>query len=321
MRISVAICTYDRCRLLRRTLSSLAGVRVPDGVDWEVVVVDNRCTDATPDVVGDFAGELPVRRVEEHRPGLSHARNRAVEATRGDYVIWADDDVRVGREWVAAYARAFDRWPAAAFFGGPIHPLFVGDPPAWLLEGWEEVRGAYPVRDLSDEPFEITDRSELPYGANFAVARDVQARHVFDPRLGRSGTDLVGGEETEFLASLLARGRTGRWVPRAELEHVITPKQQTLSYVRSYYRDFGRLSELRRIRNGRDEDPLPELWGRPRWAWRSVLVEELRFWAARALREPREWLPPLKEASKAKGVLKGPPEDAEDRRAPGKRRW
>lgn len=319
MNVTVAICTYDRCRLLERTLASFEGLRIPDGVSWEIVVVDNRCTDATPQVVESAARELPVRRVEEPRPGLSHARNRAVAAAAGEHVIWTDDDVRVSPEWLAAYVRAFRRWPDAAFFGGAIRPLFVGDRPDWLVEGWAAVHGAYPVLDHGEEPFRITRRERLPYGANFAVPAEILAERAFDPRLGRSGTDLVGGEETEYLARLLEEGRAGRWVPRAEVEHLITREQQTLGYLRQYYRDLGRLAELRRLRGG-DLD-VPVLFGRPRWAWRTAVAAELRYRLGRLTGEPEGWLAELREASRAQGVLLGPPESADVRRREGGGAW
>lgn len=319
MTVTVAICTYDRCELLERTLASFRSLRVPEDVSWEIVVVDNRCTDETPAVVESAAEELPVRRVEEPRPGLSHARNRAVAAAEGEHVVWTDDDVRVSPGWLAAYVRAFRRWPDAAFYGGPIRPLFAGDRPGWLVEGWSAVAGAYPVLDHGRKPFRITRRDRLPYGANFAAPAEVLAERAFDPRLGRSGTDLVGGEETEYLARLLAEGRTGRWVPGAELKHVITRKQQSLGYLRQYYRDLGRLGELRRLR-GADPD-VPVLAGRPRWAWRTAVAAELRYWLGRLAGEPGTWLAELREASRAQGVLLGPPESADERRRDAGSAW
>ena len=318
--VTVAICTYNRCELLERTLASLAELRIPDDLSWEVVVVDNRCTDATPAVVERAAEGLPVRRVEEPRAGLSHARNRAVEAAAGEHVIWTDDDVRVSPDWLAAYTRAFRRWPDAAFYGGPLRPLFLGERPDWLVEGWGAVRGAYPVVDHGEEPFRITGREHLPYGANFAVPAEVLAERAFDPRLGRSGTDLVGGEETEYLARLLEEGRTGRWVPGAEVEHVITRKQQSLDYVRRYYRDLGRLAEIRRLRDG--DAGVPELGGRPRWAWRTAVAAEVRYRLRRMLAgDPGDWLVDLREASRAQGVLLGPPGAADERRREGASGW
>ena len=66
MLITVAICTLNRAESLRRTLKSLAAMQVPDDLDWEVVVVNNGCTDHTDDVIEAFADRLPIRR--EIRP-------------------------------------------------------------------------------------------------------------------------------------------------------------------------------------------------------------------------------------------------------------
>jgi len=39
--------------------------------------------------------------------------------------VWTDDHVLVDPQWVAAYCRAFERWPDAAVFGGPIEASFA----------------------------------------------------------------------------------------------------------------------------------------------------------------------------------------------------
>src|SRR5689334_771393 len=134
MLITVAICTMNRAESLRRTLVSLAAVRVPEGVDWEVLVVNNNCTDHTEAVIQSFASKLPIRREFETQRGLSRARNRAVDTARGDYIVWTDDDVVIHNGWLAAYAEAFCRWPEAAVFGGPIVPKYAAPLPAWLAD-------------------------------------------------------------------------------------------------------------------------------------------------------------------------------------------
>ena len=123
MPTTVAICTLNRAELLRRTLDWPAVMRLPDDADWEVVVVsNNNCIDHTDAVIKAFADRLPIRREFEPERGLSHARNRAVDAAKGDYIVWTDDDVVVAPGWLAAYIEAFRRWPEAAVFGGPIIP-------------------------------------------------------------------------------------------------------------------------------------------------------------------------------------------------------
>lgn len=45
MDVTVIICTYNRTLLLQDTLRSLAQLRVPAGLTWEVLVVDNNSTE------------------------------------------------------------------------------------------------------------------------------------------------------------------------------------------------------------------------------------------------------------------------------------
>ncbi|MFW6192805.1 MAG: glycosyltransferase, partial [Gemmatimonadota bacterium] len=194
MSVTVAVCTLDRPRLLRGALESLARMDRPGSLDWEVLVVDNGGAPGTVAVVEALKPRLPIRRVREDRLGLSHARNRALGESRAAWVAWIDDDVRVDSGWLAAYADAFEAWPDAAFFGGPIRPAFEGEPPAWLEEAFDAlpaVRAAYGERDVAADSVEIRRREDLPYGGNFAVRNDVLPRRPFDPRLGRRGEDPV----------------------------------------------------------------------------------------------------------------------------------
>ena len=122
-RLSVAICTWNRCNSLRQTLEGFTGLAVPAATDWEILVVNNNCTDQTDQVIQAYEDRLPVRRAFEPRPGLSHARNRAIAQATGDYILWTDDAVTVSPNWLVSYVDAFRRWPDAALFGGPIQPL------------------------------------------------------------------------------------------------------------------------------------------------------------------------------------------------------
>src|SRR5438067_1333131 len=115
MKLSIAICTWNRATLLEQTLASIASATVPTAA-WEVIVVNNNCTDETEAVLERFLSLLPLKRVFEGAPGLSNARNAAIKAASGDYLIWTDDDVLVGTDWLVAYERAFTRWPDAAVF-------------------------------------------------------------------------------------------------------------------------------------------------------------------------------------------------------------
>lgn len=311
MDVTVAVCTHRRADQLERTLSSMRDLEFPRALDWRVLVVANACAAPTFEVLESFEDVLPLRWVREDRKGHSHARNRAVAEAEGDLLVWTDDDVRVDPGWLAAYTGAYRRWPDAAFLGGPIEPSFQGAPPAWLLEAFdafETVRAAYAARDLGAEPRAITTRADLPYGANMALPLRVQRDLRYDPRRGRSGDDLVGGDEIAVLESLLADGRRGRWVPDARIEHVIPAERQSLSYLRRYFRDQGRVAEPLP-----EDEPVARLFGKPRWALRARIEEEAKYRLKRLVADPVEWMPHLIDAGFAEGALQGSPDESQRR--------
>jgi GT2 family glycosyltransferase len=107
---------------------------------------------------------LRLRRREfEPRSGLSNARNRAMAAARGEYIVWTDDDVVVGAGWLTAYAEAFRRWPDAVVFGGRIKPRY--EPPAarWVAESERALGGPFAIRDFGDEvqPLSVAESRSL----------------------------------------------------------------------------------------------------------------------------------------------------------------
>ena len=61
--------------------------------DWEAVIVDDGSTDATPSIADRLAAEEPRLRVF-HQPngGVSVARNRGLDESKGDWIVWLDAD-------------------------------------------------------------------------------------------------------------------------------------------------------------------------------------------------------------------------------------
>jgi len=55
MLVNVAICTRNRCDALERTLRSLTAAVVPDGLSWEIIVVDNGSSDETVGTIAKAA--------------------------------------------------------------------------------------------------------------------------------------------------------------------------------------------------------------------------------------------------------------------------
>lgn len=267
---------------------------------WELLVVNNNCTDHTDEVLNEYAGRFPLRRVFEPNPGLSNARNAAVDAAAGSHIVWTDDDVFVDSHWLYEYAKAFENHADAAFFGGLIEPWFEGDTPGWLVDAWASVADAFAARDLGPKSLEL-DARQLPYGANYAVRLEVQRRFRYDSNLGRRPDCYwLGGEESAVLREIVLTGGTGWWVPAARVKHWIPKNRQSTTYLRGYFEGQGRYMALVAKPEGRRF-----LMRRPVWLWRKVACSQVRYYWKRCTAGPESWVPALVSASTDIGVLKG----------------
>ena len=297
MKITIAICTWNRCQSLHNTLSSVQSLRVPPDLDWELLVVNNNCTDDTDRVLADFTATLPLRALKETRQGLAHARNHAIEAARGDYLIWTDDDVILDSGWLNAYFNAFTTWPGSAIFGGPILPIFEGEPPPWLKDAMRDgvVNDVYALRYFGNEPILLdANNGKIPYGSNLAVRMEEQKKFRFDLRFGLTKNDNIRDDETDILGKILGSGFTGRWVPGAYVRHVIPKHRQTVSYIRDYYVGKGR-GYARRW----PEQSTSLLLAAPKWRWRlgAALTVKTRYLLKRTISPPYIWCKELEEES------------------------
>jgi glycosyltransferase involved in cell wall biosynthesis len=299
MKLTVAICTWNRAQLLDQTLRRMHDLIIPPGVEWELLVVNNNCTDHTDDVVASHVERLPLRHVVECKQGQSHSRNCAVAAATGEYLVWTDDDVLVDDSWLAEYVAAFRRSPQAAIFGGPVYPWFECTPPRWLKSVWERVAHAYAIRDFGEDQVALSP-SVLPFGANYAVRIDEQRRFPYDPELGRKKHGALRGEEVTVILQMLAAGVIGRWVPSAHLLHYIPRDRQTARYLREFYHGQGQFQAMTSTK-----DMSPKLWGAPRWLWRQALQAEISYRVQRVACNPAVWIESLITSSTLWGQVRG----------------
>jgi hypothetical protein len=298
--ITVAICTYNRADLLDRVLTRLAEIAKPRACSWEVLVVNNHCTDQTDEVIAKHAASLPIRREYEAQAGLSNARNAAIDTARGKYIIWTDDDVLVGDDWLVAYEQAFAKWPEAAVFGGPVTPWFEREPPDWLAENWAELSFCYATRDLGREEVALDfEKDMVPFGANYCIRREEQLQQRYNPLLGRNPVKTVLGEESVVMKALFDSGATGRWVPGAQVKHWIPAERLSLEYLADYFRGVGRTHALL-------EPPEADtaLIARvPRWMLRRLIWTGICYGWTRLFGTRRQTLDAMRKFEYVRGYL------------------
>lgn len=192
--VSIIICTRDRAESLRETLRAIGEARVPDDVATEVLVVDNGSRDRTRPVVRQSrCWGQPPRYLFEPRLGVSSARNTGIAAAQGEVLLWTDDDVRPGRNWIEAMCRPILDGTADATAGQIELPEHLER--HWLRP-WHRVCLA--VSEPTGEDFQLI-------GANMAFARRVLGQVPgFDPELGPGGLGFC--DDTLYSLQLRAAG-------------------------------------------------------------------------------------------------------------------
>ena len=182
----------------------------------------------------------------EPQPGLSRARNRALEQAR-EVIAFVDDDAVVAEGWWDALRRRWDEAPAdVACVGGPIRPRYSIEPPAWFSDG---IAHTLTLLDRGPEVRDLDPVKEAVYGANISF-RVEPLREIggFDPALGHSGARVFFAEEDEAQRALVRAGYRVRYVPDAAVWHVIPADRLTRgSFIRRRFA-FGTTVGMRRER-------------------------------------------------------------------------
>jgi glycosyltransferase involved in cell wall biosynthesis len=180
-RASIVVPTRERPDYLQVALASIAPQARAAGA--ELIVVD----DAGPSRPGRALARRFGARYEPHPGplGLNVARNTGVERSRGELVVFVDDDVQARDGWLDALLRGALEHPEAQVLAGAIVPCLEGRPPRGCG------REGPPITTLAlgahDRP------TRYAWGANMAIRREALEQ------VGPFDTSLQnGGDEQEW---------------------------------------------------------------------------------------------------------------------------
>jgi glycosyltransferase involved in cell wall biosynthesis len=232
---SVIVCTHNRAGQLARLLAQLRRQDYPED-DYEILVVDNRSTDQTTELVREMLKEpgVPVRYIFEGRAGITWARNRGAEAARYDFLAYIDDDCTAGPEWLKRLMQGFDLDPLVEVVGGRVIVDWDGGHiPRWY--GREVERSLAGTGHLGEKT-RIIDKEPRVIECNMAIRKAAW----------RAGGGFLGMEQ--FGSRHCAAGeviplleRIGRWggkvafAPEAAVYHHAGKRDLRWMLARAYW--------------------------------------------------------------------------------------
>jgi len=107
---TIQLCTYNRAHLLPRVIDACFEQDLTSG-SYEVVLVNDGSHDDTPNVIeaAKSRARVPFTAITQDNRGLAHARNTGIAASRGERLIFIDDDILPMPNLVAEHLRSAAR--------------------------------------------------------------------------------------------------------------------------------------------------------------------------------------------------------------------
>ncbi|MEZ5329497.1 MAG: glycosyltransferase [Verrucomicrobiales bacterium] len=235
MDLSVVICTHNpRLDFLSRTLGSLESQSL-DRERWEIVIVDNNSAESLDDrICLDWHPNAAV--VKESRVGLTAARLCGIAASRGEMIVFVDDDNELCADYLRIVLEIADKHGFLGAFGaGALEPEFEVVPPSKL----NGLLSLLALRTVDRERWSNDALSSrcLPWGAGLCVRRDVAegfdwlvSKINANEFLGRRGTSLCCGEDDLFSYVCTGKGLGFGVFPELAVCHLIDKRRLQSEY-------------------------------------------------------------------------------------------
>mgnify|MGYP001039149467 CR=1 FL=1 len=264
--ISVIVPVYQAEKFLRDCVES---VRRQTFSDWELLLVDDGCTDGSPALCDELAREDDRIRVfhKERNSGVSETRNVGLDHVRGTYIAFLDSDDQYEpqcletlwnlRERAGADTAAcahLNLWPDGSETPEPVLPAGIYDADA--------------IREKIVNPL-LGGRLSQPVFNGF-IWRYLFSAEIFDRlHLRYEGAYL---EDELFLMEYFCNAEKLAVTEQPLYEYLLNPNSATHKYMRDLMQVFGRFMERKEAlaaRYGLDE-------ARPQWRemsnWAGLLI-------------------------------------------------
>lgn len=217
--VVVAVLTYRRPDELATTLAPLVEQATALDGDALVLVIDNDPEGSAEDVVRSWS-HRGVEYVHEPRPGISAARNRALDeavAMGARLLAFIDDDERPSDHWLRQLVDVQARTGAGAVVGAMVFE-FVGEPDPWVAAGrfFERPRHAtgttVPAAGTGNLLLDlaVVEAAGLRFDEKFSMTGGSDT--LFTRQLRATGHELVWCDEAEAVDRVPAGRATRRWV-------------------------------------------------------------------------------------------------------------
>ena len=232
--ISVIICCYNSAWIIARCLDALKRQTIQSGFHWEIILVDNNCTDDTVQIATSImnGSSIDFRIVKESEAGLAYARVRGVTEAKYEYIVFCDDDNLLCPLYLSTAYAILEAHPEIGAVGGKGVAEFECEPDPRILSKIE----GYAVGS------QISHKNWL-FGAGMTLRTHlVQDIYTNQKRylVGRKGGELLSGDDSELAYSVVLRGYKTFPTDDISYIHVLRTNRLTWAYCTRMYSGFSK---------------------------------------------------------------------------------
>jgi glycosyltransferase involved in cell wall biosynthesis len=229
--VSVIVCCYNSESLITDTLYHIAGQKTNTLSNWELIIVDNNCTDNTIEkavTVWESLTTVPLHIIEEKKPGLMHARIAGVSRANFSFIVFCDDDNHLDKNYLQKSYEVMNSDKKIGVVGGISEGVFETEPPKWF----KYLQSGYAVGEQAEQRGDITDSKGHVWGAGMVCRTEVMRKILSESFItsGRKGNDLLSGDDTEICYKVIKEGYRIVYEPELSLKHLIVKKRLNWKY-------------------------------------------------------------------------------------------
>lgn len=238
--VSIIICCHNGANRLPETIRHITRQRVPPWIPWELLIVDNGCTDDSALVATlewqKHRVNASMRIVSEPVLGLSHARARGFQEARFEFMILCDDDNWLDENYVTNVFNILSENPNIGAVGGFGKLVYEIQPPS------DELSYIFAAGPQASRTGKVAENKV--YGAGCAVRYAAYQKLLgsgFKSLLiDRKGMELSSGGDYELCLALAILGYEIWYDESLRFIHYITRERLRWEYFVRYAEESSR---------------------------------------------------------------------------------
>jgi len=200
-----------------------------------LVVVDNGSDERVASLF-DFSWHRNRQILREDRLGLTPARLRGIRESKGNLLVFVDDDNVLDPDFLETTLLVAEEKPFLGGWSGQCRPEFEQEPPEWTRRYW----GNLSIREFERDVWSNLPRlpDTMPCGAGLCVRREVAVHylHLHDSgkrsfQFDRTGRSLLSGGDNDLAGCACEIGLGLGLIASLKLTHLIPSERLTAEYL------------------------------------------------------------------------------------------